>query len=124
MVDVCQTKRVQKFAFLGASAATAAALTVGVAAPRMPEADAYIAAFTTGPLFGLLDAVSVDAQGLLPEEVQAILDGLGVEIENIPSNSIAINNAINDVGFTPLIGRGVAVVGFGLGSYATTQKYR
>ncbi|WP_142386795.1 hypothetical protein [Mycobacterium hubeiense] len=105
MVDVGETKRVRKFTLAGAAAAAAAALTVGVAAPRMPEADADIAAVTTGPLFGLLDAVGVDVQELLPEEVQAILDGLGVEIDNIPSNAIVINNAINDVGlgYDPLV---------------------
>ncbi|MGV0743693.1 PE-PPE domain-containing protein [Mycolicibacterium sp. XJ870] len=114
---------VQKFAMVGAAAAMAASLTVGIGAQPVPDAQAATGVFTTGPVFRVLDALGVDIEGLLPAEVQAIFDALGVEIENVPAHSVDINNAINGVGFT-LNSRAAVVLGFGLGSSATTQAYQ
>lgn len=128
MVGMGGAKPVQKFAMVGAAAVVATALTVGTAVPPVaPAAEAAYGVFTTGPLFGALDAVGVDINDLLPDEVQAILDPLGVDIVNIPSNSVAINNAVNDISFVapPLINsRAGVVVGFGLGSYQATRAYQ
>ncbi|WP_082022585.1 PE-PPE domain-containing protein [Mycolicibacterium setense] len=127
MVGMGGGKPVRKFAMVGAAAAVATALTVGTAVPSTPPAEAAYGVFTTGPLFRALDAVGVDINDLLPEEVRAILDPLGVDIVNVPSNSVDINNAINDISFVapPLINsRAGVVVGFGLGSFAATRAYQ
>lgn len=113
----------KQLALMGAATATAATLTVGAVAPSAPPASAGAGIFTTGPIFGALDALGVDVEGLLPPEVQAIFDTLGVDIDNVPSNSVDINNAINGVPFT-LNSRVAVVLGFGAGSYATTQAYQ
>lgn len=127
MVGMGGTKPVRKFAIVGAAAAVAATLTVGTAVPSAPPAEAAYGVFTAGPLFRALDAVGVDINELLPDEVRAILDPLGVDIVNVPSNSVDINNAINDISFVapPVINsRAGVVVSMGLGSYATTRAYQ
>ena len=109
---------------LGAVTATAAALTIGTVGPPAPAAEAAAGVFTTGPIFRALDAVGVDITDFLPPEVQAILDTLGVSIENVPANSVDIYNAINGVSFGLTRSRSGAVVGLGLGSSATSHAYQ
>ena len=97
----------KKMTVMAAAAATAATLTVGgmaTAPPEMlPKAEASSAVYTTGPIFGLLDALGIDIGTLLPAEIQAVLAALGVQdIGNLPANSVDINNALNDIDFTVL----------------------
>ncbi|MGV0811152.1 PE-PPE domain-containing protein [Mycolicibacterium boenickei] len=127
MVGMGGAKPVRKFAMVGAAAAVAATLTVGTAVPSAPPAEAAYGVFTTGPLFGALDAVGIDINDLLPEEVRAILDPLGVDIVNVPTNPVDINNAVNDISFVlPRVinSRTGVVVGLGLGSFAATRAYQ
>src|SRR6185503_17349056 len=122
---------------MAAAAATAATLTIGGVATAPPEvlpkAEASAAVYTTGPIFGVLDALGIDIGSLLPAEIQAVLAALGVEdIGNLPANSVDINNALNDIDFTviglptrPLFRtRTGLVIGLGWGSYATSRAYQ
>lgn len=127
----------KKMTVMAAAAATAATLTVGgmaTAPPEMqPKAEASSAVYTTGPIFGLLDALGIDIGTLLPAEIQSVLAALGVQdIGNLPANSVDINNALNDIDFTVLsvLGRPFArtrtgfVIGLGWGSFATSRAYQ
>ena len=122
----------KKMTVMAAAAATAATLTVGgmaTAPPEMqPKAEASTGVFTTGPIFGLLDALGIDINSLLPAQIQAILG----TIENLPANSVAINDALNDIDFS-VIGPQVRplfrtrtgfVIGLGWGSFATSRAYQ
>ncbi len=127
---------------MGAAAATAAALTVGPVATASPPRELHpevqlttTSVYSSGPLFRLLDVLGVDPIGLLPEDIAAILATLGItDINNIPSDSVAVNNALNAQAFTefrvPFIGTLLArtstgiVLGIGQGSYATTRAYQ
>jgi hypothetical protein len=120
---------------MGATAATAAALTVGplnTAVSPPPElrpitADvALSAAYTTGPLLSLLDVLGVQLGNLIPPDLAPILAALGIsDFEDIPADSVAINNTLNSIGFGSLIRtRTGVVIGIGQGSFATSRAYQ
>ncbi|HEY5841696.1 MAG TPA: hypothetical protein VIU87_09540, partial [Mycobacterium sp.] len=126
------TRSMKKMTVMAAAAATAATLTVGglaTAPPEvLPKAEASTGVFTTGPIFGLLDALGLDINSLLPAQIQAILG----TIENLPANSVAINDALNGIDFS-VIGPQVRplfrtrtglVIGLGWGSFATSRTYQ
>ena len=84
-------RSMKKMTVMAAAAATAATLTVGgmaTAPPEMqPKAEASSAVYTTGPIFGLLDALGIDIGTLLPAEIHSVLAALEVQdIGNLPAN--------------------------------------
>ena len=127
---------------LTAAAVTAATLTVsaGVVAPAamQPTATAENAAYLTGPLPSLLDVLGVDINqliaGVIPPDIQAIINLLGVDgFITIPTSAQGINNTIDDLDFqvisVPFVGpivrtRVGVVAGVGAGAYATNRAYR
>lgn len=125
-----------------AAAVTAATLTVsaGAMAPAamQPRAAAENAAYITGPLPSLLDILGVDINqliaGVIPPDIQAIINLLGVDgFVTIPASAQGINNTIDDLDFqvisVPIVGpivrtRVGVVAGVGAGAYATNRAYR
>lgn len=133
-------RSMSKLTALTAAAATAATLTVGAAAPAalQPVAAAETAAYITGPLPSLLDVLGVDINqliaGVIPPEIQSIINLLGVDgFTTIPPSARGINDTINALGFqvisVPFVGpvirtRVGVVAGVGGGAYATNRAYR
>lgn len=127
---------------LTAAAVTAATVTVsaGAMAPAAMQATAAAenAAYLTGPLPSLLDVLGVDINqliaGVIPPDIQAIINLLGVDgFTTIPWSAQGINNTVDDLAFqvisVPFVGpiartRVGVVAGVGAGAYATNRAYR
>jgi hypothetical protein len=101
------------------------ALTVGITTPTTsPTSNAAAGVLTTGPLFDLAGALGRSVEDLLPADIQALVNTLGL-IENVPADPLDLNDAINGVSFVPVVNsRSVLVVSIGLGSFAATQAYQ
>jgi len=128
----------KKAALLGASAATAAVMTVGLSVPAViPDAKAALAlnAVTTGPLFRIADALGLNSVDITTGV--SAFDPLTIDLAYTNSDPVNLNNQINAFpfgGFTAILATfkrqpggtlGAAILaGSGQGAYNSALAYR